>query len=101
MEKPIEHIIENRYIEEIVNNIGVSSEYKDDLIQETYLILLLQYDKKFLQELINKKQIKFFISRIITNQYCSSTSPFYKVYKKPLLNKYSTIESLIEDEDKD
>lgn len=97
---PIDTIIKNRYIEEIVNNIGVQTDLKDDLIQDIYVILL-EYDQEKLKELINKNQIKFFISRIITNQYCSCTSPFFKQYRKPLINKFKTIEELIEDEDKE
>lgn len=96
----VEQILDAGYVEDIISNIGVDPDFKDDLVQDIYVILL-EYDQTLLQELVNKKQIKFFISRIITNQYCSKTSPFYKQYKKPLVNKVQTIEQLIEDEDKD
>lgn len=78
---PIDHIIKNKIIENLVDAYNVPSTYKDDLIQEIYLIIL-QYDSNTLKQLYDKKQLKYFIAKIITNQFFSKTSTFYKTYKK-------------------
>lgn len=77
----IEKIINEQIVETIADNIGVTSNYKDDFIQEMYLILL-EYDKKALEDIYNKGDIKYFVSKICTNNWFSKTSPFYKNYKK-------------------
>lgn len=97
-ENPIDYILKHDIVNDIIGNIGVATDMKDDLAQEIYLILL-EYDQDKLQEMINNNQIKFFISRIITNQYNSKTSIFYKKYKKPLINKLKTIDEILEDEE--
>lgn len=99
----IEKIVSDGIVEQIITNIGVTARYKDDLIQEIYLILM-EYDRGKLEELYNKKQIAFFITRIIKNQYNSSTSPFYKKYRKYYeiiennIGGYTGIEDDAEDE---
>lgn len=77
----IEKIANDGIVEQILNNIGVTNKYKDDLKQEIYLILL-EYNQQKLEEMYNNKQIAFFIARIVKNQYNSCTSPFYKKYRK-------------------
>ena len=80
--KPIEIIVANRYVEEIIHSVnGIKRKYFDDLTQEVYLILL-QYNQDKLAELISNNEIKYFISKIITNQYHSQTSPFWKKFRK-------------------
>lgn len=64
----------------------------DDLEQEVYAILL-EYDSDKIIEMYNKKQLKFFIIGIITRQYFSKTSPFYKKYKK----YYSLVDSNVDE----
>lgn len=53
----------------------------DDLVQEIYMILL-DYKEDKIIEMYNKKQLKYFLVGVIQRQYHSSTSPFYKKYKK-------------------
>jgi DNA-directed RNA polymerase specialized sigma24 family protein len=74
--KAINKIIDGHMIEEMVENIGVKECYKDDLIQEVYLALL-QQDQERLNEIDEKGELRYFVSKIITNQYCSVHSPFY------------------------
>lgn len=62
-------------------NMRVAQNDIDDLIQEIYIILL-EYNKDKLIDLYNKKQLRYFLVGIIQRQYHSSTSPFYKKYKK-------------------
>lgn len=74
-------IANEKLVETICKNIGVSPKYMDDLVQEIYLILL-EYNQTKLQEIYDKGQLNFFLTRIIKNQWCSNTSPFYKKYRK-------------------
>ena len=88
MTKPqiIEYIANNHLVEEITKNITgyLDDDYKD-LIQDIYVDL---YTKKedLLQNLYDKGNIKFFLTRIICNNIFSKTSRFYTQYKK--INKY-------------
>ena len=81
----VEKLARNRVVEDMIKNMNIN-DYPDDLAQEIYLILL-EYDKEKIEDIYNKNQINFFISRIITNQAFSKNSPFYLNYKKWDLNK--------------
>lgn len=103
----LDEIIKEQVVENICKNIGVSDEYFEDFVQEIYLILL-EYDKDKLKYIIENNQINFFITRIIINQWQSSTSPFYKKYKKFYniidlnnngYNVYDNIDDRFEDDD--
>ena len=52
-----------------------------DLVQEVYLALL-QYDEQKLCGLYERGELRWFVTRIVINQYSSSTSPFYYLYKR-------------------
>ena len=54
----------------------------DDLLHETVVILYEKINKKTIRKLIKKKQLIFFIVRIMINQYHSNSSPYYTKYKK-------------------
>lgn len=84
-------------VKNIIANMSVKDAHKDDLFQELILILL-QYNNKKLEEAYNKNQIKFFIARILCNQYYSVHSFFYKQYKKYEDNKYNLSEGLNKDD---
>lgn len=77
----INKIANEKLVEDICKNIGVSPKYMDDLVQEIYLILL-EYDQEKLQAIYDNDQINYFLTRIIKNQWCSTTSPFYRKYRK-------------------
>lgn len=70
-------------VEDIARNIKVTPDYYDDFVQETY-VTLLEYDNTKLNEIFDKKQIKYFVVRIMLNNWNSTTSPFYCKYKRPL-----------------
>lgn len=96
MNNPVEYIANNKIVEILIRDYMVDYCFRDDLTQEIYLILL-QYNQSKLQQLIDKGQIKFFVARIIHNQFFSTTSTFYRQYKKPLLNK-ETLKQIIDNE---
>lgn len=79
MEKIYETTYE--YVEEIVNNIAQTDPDKDDLIQEIALIIL-EKSPNFILELHDKKQLKYYIARVIMNNLFSTSSPYYCKYKK-------------------
>ena len=53
----------------------------DDLLHDT-IVSLYDSDKNKINKLIEKKELLFWIVRIMINQYHSSSSPYYKKYKK-------------------
>ena len=95
----IEEIARNKLIEELIKNMGIKANDKDDLLQEIYLVLL-EYEEDKIIKLYNNNQLKFFIVRIIQNQYFSKNSPFYTKYKKyyKLIYENKKINTEIEDE---
>ena len=81
----IEQIAKARMVETMVQNIAHESLSTNadlsDLCQMVYLILL-EYDEDKLQDLWEHNQMRFFLARIIVNQYRSSYSPFHIQYRK-------------------
>ena len=73
----------SRMVEAMVANIAhqrLSPELKD-LCQMIYLILL-EYDEEKLIDLWKNNQMKFFLARIIVNQFRSSYSPYHISFRK-------------------
>lgn len=79
-------IAKEKLIEILIDKYNVQSKYKEDLSQEIYLIVLTK-PPELLQQLYDDKQINFYLARIISNQYFSKTSQFYKNYKKYNMTK--------------
>lgn len=77
----MQEIYEKKIVRDIISNMRVKANDADDLEQEIYMILL-EYNKDKIIEMYKKKQLRYFIVGIISKQYNSSTSPFYKKYKK-------------------
>lgn len=67
----------------MIENIAHHSMSADlkDLSQMVYLILL-EYDERRLLDLWENDQMHFFLARIIVNQYRSTSSPFYTIFRK-------------------
>ena len=53
----------------------------EDLLHET-IIALYNSDQEKIKTIIEKKQLTFYIVRIMLNQYQSNTSPYHKKYRK-------------------
>jgi hypothetical protein len=78
------HIAECRMVEDLVRNITHHSSLEgdlEDLVQIIYFALL-QTEAKRLDELTKSGGMKFYIIRMIENQYFSKNSPFYTEVKK-------------------
>lgn len=79
----IEALARDRVVETMVTNIAhqpLSADLKD-LSQMVYVILL-EYDEDKILDLWRNDQIRFFVARIIINQFRSSNSPFHTIYRK-------------------
>ena len=81
----INYVANSKIVEEIIGGITYSKfenkENLKDLAQDIYL-QLLQMDTKKLNDLYCKNQLRYWITRIITNNIHSKTSPYYYQYKK-------------------
>lgn len=77
----ITEIYTSGILETLMKNMNVKEHDQDDLKQEIAMILLYK-DKEQLINLYEKKQLKFWLVKIIQNQYYSCHSPYYKTYKK-------------------
>lgn len=62
-------------------NMRIPQEEFDDLKQEIYIIIL-DYDREKIIEMYEKKQLKYWLVRVITNQYFSKYSTYYYKYRK-------------------
>jgi len=47
------------------------------------ILSILEGDKEKIEGLIKKKQLRYWLARMMMNQYNSSTSPFHYTYRKP------------------
>lgn len=99
MKTIINRLAREKVVEGIAANIGVNGTDRDDLAQMVYEILLTSNPDK-ISELDERGELRYWITRIIKNQWLSKTSPFYQTYKK----YYSLIEDkgiTTEDDDDD
>ena len=79
----------NIYLEKSYNKLLeiskriTSNKYPDyeDLLHES-IIALYKSDKEKIKDIIEKKQLTFYIVRIMMNQYQSNTSPYHKKYRR-------------------
>ena len=91
----IETLAKKKMVEELVQHSAHQPMSADlyDLSQMVYIILL-EYDEDKIIDLWENKQIKYFIARIIINQYLSQNSPFHYIYRKFRQQIDETIEVL-------
>lgn len=82
----ISNLASEQAVEQMIHNICHSDAPElNDLAQEIYLALLEYRDDRII-ELYEAGQLRYFIVRIISNQYFSITSPFYMRYRRFLRN---------------
>lgn len=55
--------------------------YIEDLVQDIY-ISLMEKENSFISDLYKKKELEFFIIKMIKNNLYSTTSPFFVKYQK-------------------
>ena len=77
----VNEIYHSNLLNELFKNMGIKDNDFEDLMQEIFIILL-EYDKDKIMKMYEQKQLKWFIIKLIKNQYFSCNSPYYKKYKK-------------------
>lgn len=83
----IEKLAKDKVIEDFILNItGVLGEDERDLAQDLYLDLMNK-DEELIQKMDGDGSIKYFISRMVTNNIRSKNSRYYYRYKKNKLNR--------------
>ncbi len=86
---------EYKIIQEICTNVCRNSDLVDDLIQEVTLIWIQQDEDK--KDGI-RKYFRFWISRVVSNQYNSNTSPFWTKYRKGFFVEFQDNENIPDEE---
>lgn len=83
-------IAETNLLRTIINNVAKNSNDEDlkDLEQDLYLELL-EKDEELIEYLYENDQLNFFLTKMVTNNINSKTSPFYYRYKKNKLKQTS------------
>lgn len=79
----IELLAKDKIVEMLACNIckqGLTADVKD-LCQMVYLILL-EYPEDKIVDLYETKCIRFFLARILVNQFRSSNSPYHRDFRK-------------------
>lgn len=79
----VNEIANKKLVEQIAYKINRTEDIDNlnDLIQDTYMLLLTKNKQKTIN-LYKKNQLNFFITRVLMNNICSNTSPYYIKYKK-------------------
>lgn len=80
---PLDLDIIKKCIKYQMKSYKIQSDLFEDIFQDTVLILL-EYDLDKLKDIIYKGKFNAFVTKILKNQLNSTTSAFYKTYKKPI-----------------
>ena len=98
--KIIEDIHKRKIVEQICFQVGRGEDPDNikDLIQDVYLALL-EKPKKQIISMYEKNELNFFLASIIVRQIRSSTSPYYRKYKKFRNRSKPIIDSLLKTDD--
>ena len=100
----INEIANGGLVEEIIQGVSYSkfenTENIKDLAQDIYL-QLLQMDNAKINELYFKKQLRYWIARIVVNSIHSKTSPYFYTYKKEQMQSVSISDIDIDNENRD
>lgn len=86
----INNIAKDRMVEKIVTNVAKDTTDEDltDLCQDIYLALM-EKDEETIEDLYTKKQLNYYITRMVINNIDSSTSRYFYNYKKNKLKQIS------------
>lgn len=86
----INKIAKDKMVETIVANVAKDTTDEDltDLCQDIYLALM-EKDEETIEDLYTKKQLNFFVTRMVINNIDSSTSRYFYNYKKNKLKQIS------------
>lgn len=92
----VTEIAHSQTVEKMLRTITKdTSQSINDLAQDIYMSLL-EKKEEFIVSLYNDNKLKNFISGMITRNYFSKTSPYYKYYRK-FLNLSNQINDYTDD----
>lgn len=92
----VSEISKDKTVEKMLRTITKdNSQSINDLAQDIYMSLL-EKNEEFIVSLYKENKLKNFISGMITRNYFSKTSPYYKYYRK-FLNNSNQINEFIDD----
>lgn len=96
----IEELYKHKIIEKIVYQVGIGEDLKnlEDCIQDLY-VALLEKPKKLIISMYEKNELNFYIANMAVRQIRSSTSPYYRMYKKFRNSSKPIIDSLLKTDD--
>lgn len=77
----IEQLAKDKIVEGIIDNINNKDPDLEDLKQDIYVELLLK-DDQLIEQLYEDNKLRYFITKMVTNNIKSKTSPYYYQYKK-------------------
>lgn len=77
----VEEVVEKGYIDNALRIYRVHSSHYDDLYQEV-VVILLSMDNDRLNDIMMCGKLSHFIVKVVKHQYMSTTSSFYKQYRK-------------------
>ena len=92
----IEKIAKEGVIENILSNLGCTGANAEDLTQDI-LLSLFEKDEVLLQDLYEKDELKYYLTKMALNNFNSKTSPFHTTYRRAQVS-YGLIEELIDKE---
>ena len=92
----VEELAKARVVEEMCCNVAHSSELTDDLkdLAQIIYVALLEYKEEYIVDLAKDQAIRFFIARMIANQWNTNHSPF-----RDLITRFSSMTEEIRNND--
>lgn len=80
----VEGLARARIVERIICNVsGFRPPLPPDLQDLAQMVyeVILTYDREKIKEMHERGQLRFFIARVVVNQFRSSSSPYHKIYR--------------------
>lgn len=78
----VEYLCKGKILKQIILNTAKWSYNELNDLENDIYVSLLEMDEEKLLRMYNDDSLRFFLSRIVTNNLISTTSPFYVKYKK-------------------
>ena len=99
----IDYIAKTNMLKTIIATVGKNEQKHNlqDLEQDIYVYLLENKTNEELEEMYNKKELNFYLTRIVMNNINSKTSRYYYIYKKNNNDYNVTVEDVIKKEDEE
>lgn len=99
----IEYIAKTNMLKTIIATVGKNEQKHNlqDLEQDIYVYLLENKTNEELEEMYNKKELNFYLTRIVMNNINSKTSRYYYIYKKNNIDSNVTVEDVIKKENEE